>query len=175
VALCEAPEDSLPAAGKLIGRRAGRRRWDTREFQHGFIIQVYYIRLNPIPQFIRAPAKFSNNCDANKKPSFLLRNLLSYFPPPRTKYLLTSTMPTATPATISIQPRNRSSGPSSTPRQRQRTQTPAGGIEAPTARRTPRIEASYRRASPIPCTTNTSCSLISFKRKLPGKVPYPGT
>jgi hypothetical protein len=24
-------------------------------------------------------------------------------------------------------------------------------------------------------TTNTSCSLISFKRLLPGKEPYPGT
>jgi hypothetical protein len=75
-------------------------------------------------------------------------------------------MPTATPATISIQPPNRSSTPSSTPRQRQRSQTPADGIEAPTARRTPRIEAGE--------SDSTQLLLICYKNRLDFKIKGDG-
>jgi hypothetical protein len=37
------------------------------------------------------------------------------------------------------------------------------------------INAYEMQMTPIPYTTDTSCCLISFKRSLPGKVPYPGT
>ena len=36
------------------------------------------------------------------------------------------------------------------------------------------INAYEMQMTPIPYTTNTSCSLISFKRSLPGKTPYLG-